>query len=277
MDRNDRPDDRDHDYYQDKKKIIITNDRPETERKSHHQKRQENYLSTIFIVLSLLIIGSVIVVNSIANNNYKYNVIQDPNIINDPNIVQPGITPGTESKLDLNEIIDNPAPEQEQQPSVTTEPSETDEEESAAVAGKAVDLTKITNPVASTEITMAYSLNADPVYSETFNEYRSDHAGIDLKAEIDEEVKSAYAGKVVEIRNDPKLGTTIKIDHGNNIFTEYANLATDVQVNLNDTVTAGQAIAKVGNTALYEISDGTHLHFALIVNDAYTNPTEYIK
>ncbi len=256
-----------------KKTLFDNTDTPDTEIKSnHHQKRQENFISTIFIVLSLLIIGSVIVINAISNNNYKNNVITQPDTT-----IQPGITPGTESNLNLNDIIDETAPDQEQQTSSQPASTAEDEDQTAATAAKAIDLSKITNPVSSTEITMAYSLNTEPVFSKTFNEYRSDHAGIDLKAEIGEEVKCAYDGTVAEIRNDPKLGTTIKIDHGNNIITEYANLATDVKVRLNYSITAGQVIAKVGNTALYEISDGTHLHFAIIVNSEYANPAQYIK
>lgn len=245
------------------------------------KKKQENFISTIFIVISLLIIGTVIVINSISNNEYKNNITNQPN----SNLIT-----GDESKLDLNNIIDNPTPDETEgtessisDPLATDKPSETasnetaSDDEAAEASSGAIDLTKITLPVASKEITMAYSMGSDPVYSKTFNEYRSDHAGVDLKASLDEEVKAAYAGKVAEIRNDAKLGTTVKIDHGNNIYTEYSNLSTDVKVNLNDTVKAGQVVGKVGSTALYEISDGTHLHFALIVKGAYANPTQYIK
>ncbi len=260
------------------------NDIPrDPEERGPEKRKQENFISTIFIVISLLIIGTVVVINTISNNEYKNNINnQNNNSQTDTD---------DQSKLDLNNIIDNPTPDENEgtdsgisEPISTDEPSENtasnetaaDDEAEEASSG-AIDLSKITLPVASKEITMAFSMGTDPVYSKTFNEYRSDHAGIDLKASLDEEVKAAYAGKVVEIRNDAKLGTTVKIDHGNNIYTEYANLSTDVKVSLNDTVKAGQVIGKVGSTALYEISDGTHLHFALLVKGVYTNPTQYIK
>jgi len=109
------------------------------------------------------------------------------------------------------------------------------------------------------------------VYSETLKEWVV-HTGLDIKAEKTTVVKSAEAGKVTAIKNDPRYGITVIIDHGNGYETRYANLLTAEFVNVGEEVTKGQTIGTVGNTATFEVLDDFHLHFEILKNGEYQNP-----
>ena len=139
------------------------------------------------------------------------------------------------------------------------------------------DLANAVWPVSGKDITMAYSYNTLPVFSKTYNAYRSDHTGIDIAAKQGEEVRCAYKGKVVEITDDARLGKTVKVQHAEDVFSIYANLAEDVNVTLNQSVKAGDILGKVGNTASSEIAEDSHLHFGVEAFGDYVDPAEYIK
>lgn len=114
------------------------------------------------------------------------------------------------------------------------------------------------------------------VYSETLKEWTT-HLGMDIKAERATVVKSAADGKVKYIKNDPRYGLTIIIEHSNGFETRYANLLTTEFVSEGEEVKAGQTIGTVGDSAIYEIVDESHLHFELLKDSENVNPLEYIK
>lgn len=114
------------------------------------------------------------------------------------------------------------------------------------------------------------------VYSETLQEWVT-HSGIDIKADKTTVVKSAEAGTIKSIKNDPRYGLTIVIDHGNNFQTVYSNLLTSEFVVEGEKVEKGQSIGTVGNTAVFEIADEPHLHFEILKDSLPVNPNEYIK
>ena len=114
------------------------------------------------------------------------------------------------------------------------------------------------------------------IYSETLKEWTT-HLGIDIKAERATVVKSAADGTVKYIKNDPRFGLTIIIEHANGFETRYANLLTTEFVSEGEEVKAGQTIGTVGDSAIYEIVDESHLHFEILKNNENVNPTEYIK
>lgn len=63
------------------------------------------------------------------------------------------------------------------------------------------------------------------IYSETLKEWVT-HMGIDIKAEKTTVVKSAEDGTVKSIKNDPRYGLTIVIEHEDGFQTVYSNLLT---------------------------------------------------
>ncbi len=114
------------------------------------------------------------------------------------------------------------------------------------------------------------------VYSETLKEWVT-HTALDIKADKTTVVKASADGTVTAIKNDPRYGTTVIIEHANGFETRYANLLTAEFVNVGEKVTSGQTIGTVGNTASFEVLDDYHLHFEIIKNGEYQDPKLYIE
>jgi len=114
------------------------------------------------------------------------------------------------------------------------------------------------------------------IYSATLEEWTT-HLGMDIKADKTTVVKAAEAGTVKSIKNDPRFGLTVVIEHEDNFQTVYSNLLTTEFVVEGEEVKSGQSIGTVGNTAAFEILDEPHLHFELIKNGEKMDPTGYIK
>ena len=114
------------------------------------------------------------------------------------------------------------------------------------------------------------------VYSETLQEWVT-HLGIDIKANKTTVVKASADGTVKSIKNDPRYGLTIIIDHDNGYQTIYSNLLTTEFVVEGEKVKQGQSIGTVGNTAVFEISDESHLHFEILKDSEQLDPNIYIK
>ena len=134
---------------------------------------------------------------------------------------------------------------------------------------------KFVSPIESSDILREYAKD-NLVYSETLKEWIT-HLGIDIKAEKATVVKASAEGTVKAIKNDPRYGLTIIIEHSKGYQTLYANLLTTEFVSEGEKVKAGQTIGTVGDTAVYEIVDEPHLHFELIKNNENVNPCDYIK
>lgn len=114
------------------------------------------------------------------------------------------------------------------------------------------------------------------IYSDTLDEWTT-HMGIDIKADKTTIVKSAEKGTVKTIKNDPRYGLTIIIDHENGFQTVYSNLLTSEFVVEGEKVDKEQPIGTVGNTAAFEIADEPHLHFEIIKDNVTVDPNIYLQ
>ena len=114
------------------------------------------------------------------------------------------------------------------------------------------------------------------VYSNTLEEWTT-HSGIDIKADKTTVVNSAEAGTVKSIKNDPRYGLTIIVEHSGGYETVYSNLLTSEFVVEGEKVEKGQALGTVGNTAAFEIADEPHLHFEILKDSEAIDPSIYIK
>ena len=114
------------------------------------------------------------------------------------------------------------------------------------------------------------------VYSTTLDEWIT-HNGIDIKAPKTTVVKASAEGKIKSIKNDPRYGLTIVIEHQNGFSSVYSNLLTAEFVEEGEEVTQGQTIGTVGNTATFEIADETHLHFEILKNSSNVDPELYLE
>ena len=118
--------------------------------------------------------------------------------------------------------------------------------------------------------------NDSLVFSNTLQEWIT-HNGVDIKADKTSVVKSAAEGTVYAIKNDPRYGLTVIINHNGGYQTIYSNLLTAEFVVKGEKVEKGQSIGTVGNSASFEISDDYHLHFELLKDNEYLDPTIYMN
>ena len=114
------------------------------------------------------------------------------------------------------------------------------------------------------------------VYSSTLDVW-STHNGVDIKADKTTVVKASADGKIASIKNDPRYGLTVIIEHVNGYKTVYANLLSTEFVVEGENIKQGQSIGTVGNTASFEVSDESHLHFELLKDNEQQDPELYLK
>lgn len=131
-------------------------------------------------------------------------------------------------------------------------------------------------PVASDVVVMDFSYDTEPVYSKTFSEYRSDHTGVDYAAKEGEEVFAACEGVVSKVYEDERLGFTVAVTH-DGFETRYSNLQRGIFVTEGQKVNTDTALGRVGNSAIYESQEDSHVHFSLYVDGKCVDPKEYVR
>lgn len=114
------------------------------------------------------------------------------------------------------------------------------------------------------------------IYSQTLEEWTT-HLGIDIKTDSTTVVKAAADGKVKSIKNDPRYGLSVVIEHQDGYETLCASLLTAEFVKVGEEVKQGQTIGTVGTSASFEIADGAHLHFEITKDGESIDPTPWIK
>lgn len=72
------------------------------------------------------------------------------------------------------------------------------------------------------------------------------HSGIVIQAPAGSTIKAAYDGTVLEIKNHDKLGRIVVISHKSGLVTTYG-YCSEILVKVDQQVTQGQVIAKIGN------------------------------
>ncbi len=97
------------------------------------------------------------------------------------------------------------------------------------------------------------------------------HKGVDYAVPAGTTVRAPASGVVVETGYDSKLGKFVYIDHGKGTISKFGHLSDNSVVEKGQVVTAGQAIAKSGNTGN---STGAHLHYTVTVNGKPVDPTK---
>ena len=125
------------------------------------------------------------------------------------------------------------------------------------------------------EITLNYAKES-LVYSNTLQEWVT-HLGIDIKAPKTTVVKSSAEGTIKSIKNDPRYGITVVIEHSNGFESLYANLLTAEFVKEGEKVKQGQSIGTVGNTGAFEIADEPHLHFEILKDGEEIDPNIFLR
>ena len=83
-------------------------------------------------------------------------------------------------------------------------------------------------------------------------------------------------GTVKKVYDDDLLGTTVLIEHEGGVSTLYAGLQKEPPVKEGDRVAARGFIGYVGDTAISECADESHLHFELWLNGIPNDPENLI-
>lgn len=103
--------------------------------------------------------------------------------------------------------------------------------------------------------------------------WRSTHEGVDLDANLRDNIYAAEQGVVVKAGNGRGYGKMVRIKHPGGFETVYAHMS-KIKVKEGDRVKKGQVVGKAGNTGT---SSGVHLHFEIIKDGKPVNPQSYIR
>lgn len=150
----------------------------------------------------------------------------------------------------------------------------TPEEEAAEKEKLRQNARKLAVPPVKGQAQATYSAEALR-YNPTTRDWRL-HSAVDLAAAKGQPVSACMAGTVTEVFDDEYLGTTVVIDHDGGYETRYSNLTAMPTVKVGDTVTPGQTIGAVGETAILEAAQEPHLHFELRLDGAPVDPAEVL-
>lgn len=181
--------------------------------------------------------------------------------LNDDHVFIP--EPGSEAPVGAFETVPKP---------VETRPAKTATEapeEGPSEPRKSV----ITRPVDGAA-SAAYSMDRLS-YNPTMKDWRT-HAGADYAAPAGTPVLAAADGRVQAIWEDDLLGWTVTVEHADGWVTRYSNLAEEIPVRVGDSVSSGDRLGSVGKTALLELADEPHLHFAVSRNNVPQDPEAFL-
>lgn len=161
-----------------------------------------------------------------------------------------------------------------EQPSEPTQPSAQDVISGDAVPAEQEAALSVCAPV-SGETLRPYAMDSLS-YNQTTQDWRV-HKGVDLQGELGQSVCAAADGVVYAVYDDDLLGKTVVLNHTGGYTTYYSNLGEEVAVAVGDTVHAGDAIGTIGSSAMVELSEQPHLHFAVSCNAASIDPEEFLS
>ncbi|MBR0156927.1 MAG: peptidoglycan DD-metalloendopeptidase family protein [Clostridia bacterium] len=134
-------------------------------------------------------------------------------------------------------------------------------------------LGRLQSPVGGSVIRV-FALNS-LIYSKTLGQWMT-HPGVDIAAAKGNEVRAVLAGTVERVYSDDMLGVTVVIRHENGLVSVYSSLREEPPVSEGSAVEARQVIGYVGDTAIGECAEQSHLHFELHYNGSPIDPAGLI-
>lgn len=118
--------------------------------------------------------------------------------------------------------------------------------------------------------------NNELVYSKTLDDWRL-HTGVDINAKIGTTVLVCEDGVVEYAGKDIRYGHTIIVSHNDGFKSVYSNLTGTDMVKIGRDLKKGDPIGMVGDSAICESSDESHLHFELQLNGVNVDPLKYFE
>lgn len=104
-------------------------------------------------------------------------------------------------------------------------------------------------------------------------ELKSQHYGLDLRADLKTVIHTANKGVVVLAKERFLSGNTVVVDHGLGLFSTYHHMSS-LAVKVGEEVKKGQALGHAGATGRAE---GPHLHWGIRIGDLLVNPLEFLR
>lgn len=123
-------------------------------------------------------------------------------------------------------------------------------------------------PVSSGWISSGFGERNDP-----FTGKRAQHQGLDFAGIKGSEILGVASGVVIWSGSRQGYGKMLEIDHGNGYITRYAH-NDELLVKVGDGITAGQTIAKMGETGR---ASSPHVHFEVLHKGKHVNPYKFVK
>jgi len=133
---------------------------------------------------------------------------------------------------------------------------------------ESVDNTKKSFPVQG-KIVQEFS-QEDVVYYDSLGVWKT-HGGVDISCEKDEKVLSVLEGKIVGIYQDEVFGYSVVVESEEYVAV-YSSLDSNVLVSIGNEVSKGDIIGYAGTNSAEE-NHGVHLHFELMKDGEYVNPS----
>ena len=112
-----------------------------------------------------------------------------------------------------------------------------------------------------------------PEYEYIGTQFGAGHRGTDIAAREGAEILAVWDGTVLEAEYHENWGDYVLLDHGGGIITRYAHCS-ELLVQPGDTVKAGEAVARVGNTG---VASGNHCHLELERNGVLLDPMQKLS
>ena len=177
--------------------------------------------------------------------------------------------PRTEPVAVMEPVAEQPKPTPAPEPEAAPDA----EDKTAAAINAEAKAPQFIWPVAGA-VERAHSLEA-LCYDRTMRDWRT-HRGVDIAASLGAKVMAAADGTVELVYSDHMYGSTVVVRHGGGLVSLYANLAAVPAVAEGDHVAMGDTIGSVGETAIAEIGEVTHLHFEMTRDGSPVDPADYL-
>ncbi len=131
------------------------------------------------------------------------------------------------------------------------------------------------SPPVRGEIIWGYAVD-QLIYSRTLKQWMT-HAGVDVASPKGTEVNAVFGGTVEDVYVDDMLGVCVSVSGANGLTALYANLAEEPPVVEGEKINAGAVVGCIGDTAVSECGDRSHVHFELTKDGASVDPTKYVR
>ncbi len=226
------------------------------------------YVTVITLLLALAVL---ITATAISNRVKKNNQDKDPNDQNQPSDLEDN-KGGNSTDDNVQSPSDNTG-----NSGNTDNPSQSpSDENSSGGSTQTAGVPELSLPVSGV-VAKGHDTSIQ-VFSATTGDYRI-HLGVDMTTKEDAPVMAAADGVISQIWDDALMGKCLAISHSGDCYTIYKNLDTNLpeDIAVGASVTAGQQIGTVGETATLELAEEPHLHLEMTVKGLAVDPLEYFS